>query len=401
MKKSALKTVEEEEGGWLNALLLKTVKWDLGWGRWVILSISLVLLIIGFFCVDRVQVGDYHPGSPLLWPDSVYNHSVSQINKKFAGVDNYYVGIRGKDAEGIKYPEILKGIEAFSRNLYQHPSFGGAQSFVDVVKKMNKEFSEGDPKWERIPETKEDVGMFIRMYEFSGDPGDFNRYASVDYRNGNIVCFFRDHMAVTVKECIRLSKEFIDSYSLPHGAKFDLAGGLIGTTAATNEELERSNLTLLIMVYLGVFVLCSIFYRSPIAGLMLVVPLWIANLLTFVFMIAVKMGLNVNSLPVSCIGAGIGVDYGIYMLSRIREETRMANGDLKKGIARAKSTTGKALIFTALTILFSLIFWYFSPIRFQAEVGLLLVIIFSVNLLGALIIVPSLAFIIKPKFLKG
>ena len=140
------------------------------------------------------------------------------------------------------------------------------------------------------------------------------------------------------------------------------------------------------------------FFRALSPGLILVLPLFVANFLVFGYMAIMKIGLNVNTLPVASIAIGVGVDYGIYFLSRVKEEYQRVN-DLQEATAIAILTTGKAITFTALTIILSVTTWVFSSIKFQAEMGLLLSMVTLFHLCGALIFLPALVTVLKPRFI--
>ena len=134
--------------------------------------------------------------------------------------------------------------------------------------------------------------------------------------------------------------------------------------------------------------------------IILMIPLNLANLITMSIMYTLGIGLNINTLPIVSVGVGVGIDYGIYLLSRLCEEYKVRGEYSFATAATAIRTTGKAIFFTATTMIAGVIFWYFlSSLRFQAEMGLLLAIIMFINMLGALLLIPSLVFVFKPKFL--
>jgi len=127
-------------------------------------------------------------------------------------------------------------------------------------------------------------------------------------------------------------------------------------------------------------------------------PLGVANLFVFGYMGYAGIGLNLQTLPVSTIAVGIGVDYGIYLLSRIKEET-IRLGDLEDGISEAVRTAGNAITITALIIIAGVAFWFISDIKFQSDMGFLLSMVTFFHLLGTLFFLPTLVFLVKPKFI--
>jgi hypothetical protein len=101
------------------------------------------------------------------------------------------------------------------------------------------------------------------------------------------------------------------------------------------------------------------------------------------------------------VGVGIGVDYAIYIVDRIRQEVAETGGDIDEAVRRSVSTTGMAVTFTASTIVGGIVLWSFSNLRFQAEMAQLLVILMVVNMLGSITIVPAFYSIVKPKFARA
>jgi predicted RND superfamily exporter protein len=141
-------------------------------------------------------------------------------------------------------------------------------------------------------------------------------------------------------------------------------------------------------------------FRSFTAGLILIIPLAISQVLSEAFMLWKGIDLNINSLPVAAIAVGIGIDYGIYLLARISEEYEIA-GSYAVANRKAVETTGKAIIFTATTLIAGVIFWVFIDLKFQAEMGLLLGLLMFLNMVNALVFIPSLVTIFQPQFVKA
>jgi predicted RND superfamily exporter protein len=170
----------------------------------------------------------------------------------------------------------------------------------------------------------------------------------------------------------------------------------VGVQAAVREEIAASQTLNLALALLGVFFFCAINFRSITAGILLTIPLAISNIITFALMGAYHIGLTVNTYPVSSIGIGLGVDYGIYFLGRLLEERK---GNLNEAIVTALRTNGRSVVMIATTLTVGLMLWVFSALKFQAEMGVLLAVLLLLNMLGALLLLPSMIAILKPKFI--
>jgi predicted RND superfamily exporter protein len=175
----------------------------------------------------------------------------------------------------------------------------------------------------------------------------------------------------------------------------------MGVLAAVNDEVERGHVANISLILLVIYVLQALTYRSLWSGTIIVVQLATATMLSLAYMAIKGVGLNINTLPVQSVGVGIGVDYAIYIVDRIRQEVVETEGDIDEAVRRTISTTGMAVSFTATTIVGGIVTWMWSNLRFQAEMAQLLVILMVINMLGAITIVPAFYSIIKPKFAQA
>jgi hypothetical protein len=181
--------------------------------------------------------------------------------------------------------------------------------------------------------------------------------------------------------------------------KFLFAGGLFGVLAAVNEAVEDSYWTTLGLVMVMIAAFLYFTYGTLVGTLILMVPVLMAQFATEAFMYLMRIDLNVNSLPVAAVGAGVGVDYGIYHFSRMIDLADEGH-DIEEAVDGATATTGKAIIFTASTMVVGAIFWWFSDLKFQAEMGFLLTLLMIFNTFGGLVLVPAWIKVIRPRFLE-
>jgi predicted RND superfamily exporter protein len=184
--------------------------------------------------------------------------------------------------------------------------------------------------------------------------------------------------------------------SWTRGMQFVMAGGLMGILAAVNDEVERGHIANIALILFVIFVLHSATYRSVPSGFIILLQISTATMLSLAYMAIRNVGLNINTLPVQSVGVGIGVDYAIYIVDRIRQECA-DTGDLDEAVRRAVRTTGMAVSFTATTIVAGIVLWSFSNLRFQAEMAQLLSILMVVNMLGAITVVPTFYSVLRPK----
>ena len=122
----------------------------------------------------------------------------------------------------------------------------------------------------------------------------------------------------------------------------------------------------------------------------IILPLGLVSLLGYALMTMLEIGLKVNTLPVVALGVGVGVDYGIYIFSRL-ESILKEGKSIREAYAETLSVTGNGVVITGVTLAIGVGTWIFSPLQFQADMGILLTFLFLVNMLGAVLLLPALA----------
>ena len=364
---------------------------------WVTLCIVLVATALSF----RVQIGEPEPGSPLLYRDHDFNVSSKAINDRFPGSEELFIIARTDEKGGLKRPEVIKALADFQNYMLLDPTMGGAKGLNNLVIQVNQMTRNDDPRWAVVPNRASDVGGLMFMYMMSAPvPGALLEYLDTDEQLANMVFYYKDHTGETIRRAIHMVKQWRDEVGnkIP-GLHIDLAGGPVGVTAAINEEAFDTNLVVVPAVLVLILMFTFWFYGSMHSGVMMLVSMGFATTLTYACMGLLDMGLNVNTVPMIAVGIGLGVDYAIYMMDRIKEEMHGAT-DLQEAVKRAVSTTGVAIAFTATTLIGGIIMWVFiSELRFQADSARLLIIMLVLNACSAMFLVPAWVEIFKPKFI--
>jgi hypothetical protein len=367
--------------------------------RVYVLVAAAVLFVASGLYASNLKVGDANPGSPILWPDSTYNQDWARINEVFQGSDRMFVVIESNTFDALKKPAVLESMERFQRHMEALPEIGGSVSLADIVPTVKRTVQEGNPRYEELGNTQAENGELLYMFVSGSDPGDLDRFSDARFQNGAVTLFFRDRQGATIRTAIARINEFIENNPL-EVVEYRLAGGLIGVLAAVNEVILSGQIQSIALALLIVVVLCAGTYRSTVAGMFFMVPILIANTVTFSFMAAKGIGMNINTVPVAALGIGLGVDYSIYIIDKIKEELK-ENDEPLAAITRALHTSGRAVFVTAATLVASMLLWTFSSLRFQAEMGGLMALWLSVSALSALFVMPALAYVFRPKFIFG
>ncbi|NIB42265.1 MMPL family transporter [Pseudomaricurvus alkylphenolicus] len=371
-------------------------------GGLTVLALAFVTLLAGGALSSRVQIGESEPGSPILYLDHDYNVSSKVINERFPGSEELYIVARTENVGGMKRPEVLRAIAAFQRHMMMDPELGGTKALPGLVKQVNRIFHSDDPRWAVIPDTDSYVGGLMFAYMASSPiPGALKEFVDTDDQVANIVFFYKDHQAKTIRRAIHQAKAWIeDPANHVDGLTIELAGGLVGVTAAMNESAFESNMTIIPLVLAFIFFVVTWFYWSFHAGWLMLLAMAFCTTSTYAYMGLANIGINVNTVPIIAVGIGVGIDYSIYMMDRIREEVARSDGDMSQALIRALSSTGKAIAFTATCLIGGVIMWVFlSDLRFQADAALLLVVMLVLNALAAVFLVPAWIGFFKPDFI--
>jgi hypothetical protein len=372
-------------------------------GALTALTIAAILCAGGLYFVGRVQLGESEPGSPLLHRDHDYNVSTAAINGLFPGSEELHVVARTKEPGDIKRPDVMAAIERFQAHMLADPACGGAKAIPGVVRVVNRLTHNDDPRWFQLPDNKDEIGGLLFTYMASSPiPGALKEFITPDENEANMVFFYKDHQAETVRSVVARAEEGIAllEKEVPD-LDIELGGGIVGVTAASNEALHRDHMIIIPTVMLIAFLLVTAYYQSLHAGWLMVLPMLFSTVLTYAYMGWANIGISVNTVPVIAVGVGVGIDYAVYFMDRIREEMARQH-DISKAVVTAVATTGYAVTFTATTLIAGVVMWIFlSDLRFQSDAAVLLSFMLIVNAIAAMYIVPSWCMIFKPHFVMA
>ncbi len=391
-------TVLQRESGWFRNLIFSATDVILSkTGRIATLALWGLLALVSAYFLKDLTVGDPTAASPLLWAESPYNVSHIKIQEKFGGVEPLIVVAEGNDKDAMKDPEVLRTMEKFQRTLERDPDIGYSFSLADILRGVNMVFHELEPKWGVIPGSWVDVGGLFFVFFSGSPPSETAKYVTPDYKTAHVTFFAKNHKGDNIRRIIARAKDFIAQNPMKK-ATFRLAGGLIGVLAAANEEILRNDLLMNFLGFFTIYIVILFTYRSWMAGIYMLLPLLLSNLAINAYMSIQNIGINISTLPVVTVGVGFGIDYGLYIVSRVIEEIQKS-GNLEQAVREAVSTSGKAVAFTAVTMVIGTLVWWFSNIRFDAEMGLLLALWMAVSFIASMTLMPVLFVVFRPGFL--
>lgn len=347
----------------------------------IVLVLAGVLASVGLAASSHLSIGDVAPGAPELRPDSRYNRDNAFMTTHYAASsDVLVVMVQTPPFQCVDYP-VLRRLDALEWELQQVAGVISTQSFAGLSKRVAVGMNEGNPKWYDLPRTQAMLNAIT-----SRTPRElFSQNCDLL----PLYVYLQDHKADTLLRTTGKVERFATGNN-SNDAKFLLAAGNAGIEAATNSVVQRANLLMPGLVYAAAILLCFISFRSWRAVLCALLPLVLTSILCEALMAVLGIGVKVATLPVIALGAGIGVDYGLYVLTVLLARLRTGMS-LAEAYDATLLFTGKVVLLTGVTLAIATGIWIFSPIKFQADMGILLAFMFLWNLLGTLILLPALA----------
>ena len=354
--------------------------------RWALITVlvSTVLAVVGFAVSLHLKIGDLEAGAPELRADSRYNRDNAYISGNYSLSSDQFAVIVKTAAEGCLNYQTLIEADRLAWNLQQLPGVQTTVFLGNAVRQITAGSNEGSPKWLTLARNQ-DILNYGAQQASVNNPDLFNNDCSVM----PVIAYLSDHRADTLSGVVDEAARFAGEHSTPE-RQFLLAAGNAGIEAATNIVVQQANRTMLLYVYAAVIVLCFVTFRSWRAVVVAVVPLVLTSILCEALMVMLGIGVKVATLPVIALGVGIGVDYALYLLS-IQLAQQRAGASLAVAYKRSIQFTGKVVALVGVTLAAGVVTWVWSPIKFQADMGILLTFMFVWNMVGALVLIPALS----------
>ena len=345
--------------------------------------IGALLFVFGFDQATRVEVGDLHEGVPELRSDSRYNQDTAAITDNFnLGVDVLIAFVETVKDGSVDY-KVMELLDRFEWRLKNIDGVKSVLGLAGMARKINSGYSEGILKWQVLPFNRDMLAQAVGRVETS------TGLTNLDGSVLPVMIFLEDHKAETIRRVVTAVKEFETNYGYKN-VHFSLAGGNAGITAASNEVVRNAQFPILIYVFSAVILLCFASFRSVKIVTCIVLPLALVSVLAHTLMFWMEIGLKTSTLPVVALGVGEGVDYGIYLFSCFIAQRRkgLAFAD---AIEAAMQQAGSAIVFTGLTLSVGVGTWAFSTLQIQADMGILLMFMFLMNMVCAIVLIPAIA----------
>jgi uncharacterized protein len=347
----------------------------------LIIGVSLVLAVAGVILGQQQEIGDLDAGAPELRPDARYNLDNAFLSNNYSTSTDVFVVMVQTPSQQCGRFEVISSIDYFQGVMAQVPGVQSVLSLVDVSKLVIMGMNEGSPKWHTVSRNR-----YILNNSLSRVPGSL---INTDCSMVPVILFLEDHKADTLTRVTGAVEGFAATHNNDQ-ISYLLAAGNAGVEAATNIVISDAQYQMLAWVYGVVIILCLLTFRSLRVTACIILPLMLTSVLGQALMTLLGIGVKVATLPVIALGVGIGVDYGIYIYNALQHYLRQ-DCSLQQAYFEALKASGTAVAFTGLALAAGVATWIYSPIKFQADMGLLLTFMFFWNMVGALVLLPALA----------
>ena len=354
------------------------------------LALAALGFAVGIYGGQHLQIGDLDPGAPELHPDSRYNRDNQFITDNYETSSDVLVVMVETEPQQCTLYRNLELVDQFSWHMQNVSGVNSVMAATEISKLVAAGYNEGNLKWATISRNQRLLGTTFNQMP--------NSLMNSTCSMLPVALFLDDHKSATLQRVVDAAQAFTNENTLP-GIHFALAAGNAGIEAATNQEIEVAQTRMMLLIYGVVCSLVFVSFGSWRAVLCIVVPLALTSFLCQALMALAGIGVKVATLPVIALGVGVGVDYGIYIYSKLAYYLRRGVG-IQEAYYNTLTTTGEAVSLTGAMLAVGVATWIWSPIKFQADMGMLLTFMFLWNMVGALWLLPALAhFLVKPEAL--
>ena len=353
--------------------------------RWAIATLAVAAAATAAASVvgRRVAVGDLDAGAPELRASSRYNRDEAYVAAHYAVSSDLFAVVVETPPDGCFRWETLVDADRLGWALQQVPGVRATSSLADAVRQITAGAFEGDPRWLTVSRDP-DVLRFAAAQATTRNPDLVDASCSVT----PVVAYLADHRAETLEAVAGAAERFARGHS-GEGRQFLLAAGNAGMQAATNLVVRDARWTMLLLAYGSVVLLCFATFRSWRAVAVTIVPLAVTSVLCEALMVGLGIGMKSTTLPVIALGVGIP-DFALYLLT-VQLAHQRAGRSFAEAYRRSLRFTGKVVVLVSVTLAAGVFTWAWSPIKLQADMGILLTFMFLGNMVAALALVPALS----------
>lgn len=375
--------------------------------RFALAAVMLAITALAWWTSAQIRIGNPVPGSNLLWQESEFNTAVRAINRDFPGTNTLEIVLEARDPDSDQWTTTsVDAVQTMQRLQLAMESSAmpprATLSFADYLADVNRLFNGGDPRWLPLDPRERALSAAAVGAMMGASSTAYSHVVSDTLQHGTVSLWYADNTQETVDAVLAAATAAVNTVGVEHDDfRVRLGTGTIAIQEAINRIIARYHHIVVGLLNLAIFLLATLAFRSAVAGLLLLAPVNLAHLCMIACMHLLGVGLDVNSMIVAAIGLGVGIDYGIYLVSRVQEELAVRPDDWVGSLRRSLTTSGQAIAFTASIMTIAILPLYLlSGLKFVADMGLLIMAIMAINMMSALVVLPLLIALLRPRFLQ-
>lgn len=374
-------------------------------GWWQITAVSAIIFVVGLIGTLNLKVGELGKGSPYFWQDAEYNIAERVLNEKFTGTNDLWIYVRAEGTEAVLDPAYMNDVYQLQARLLERDDVRYARSYMNFLRKASIAWHEMNPKWELVPTSSAGGQDTFRMLgaRAGGSADDVKDLVEQGMREVTLTVFLKDHQPETIASVLAEARSFVDKYKRHPSIEFGIAAGSIGLYGGINEIIGDGQISNIWHMYAVDCLVTAVAFVSSMAVLLVLPPITLGLLITYGLMGFLQVGVFIYTLPIAALGLGVGIDYSFYVMSYLKEglEREKDPAAQRQVFIERLRFVGRAVFFTGMTVTAAVTVLFFSPLRFQAMMGILLAFIMITNMVGGGLLFPALLWRFKPRFMFG
>ena len=327
--------------------------------------------------VDRSQIDNFQQDEPIYLADRA-------LNERLAGTAYLDVIVESGEMDGLLYAHRIKKIAALQDFMSTLPHVQHTRSIADYIKLLHRAV-EGEGE---LPNSDDAISQYLLMYETSGDPTDFEDKIDSDYQTALIRGVMNSRYTSNEIETVEKLSEYINNTFNELGMTAQLTGR-VNIDYHWMKRLSDSHF-LGVALALVLVLMCSTFlFKDPFAGLLSLFPSSFAIITVYALMAIYNIHLEVATSMFAAISVGLGVDYAIHLIERLR-----------KGIKRDKLSTAesvsvyfpggtRACFFNAAGLALGFLALNYSQLPTLTRFGSMIALAAFSSYIAALLVIPA------------
>ncbi|MBI4515602.1 MAG: MMPL family transporter [Deltaproteobacteria bacterium] len=386
----------EEESRWLDRMLEGLAAVVTHRPR-VVLACALLTAVLALAGASAVQVDN----SLRFWfaPSTQVRKDDALLNEKLAGTSTLRLLVDGDRDNVLQEPRVLEAISDLERFMETDDRIGGVTSIADHLKRMHQAMNGGDPAFYAIPDNARLIAQYLLLYDMAAGPEGLSAFVDGTYRRAVIRALSKTDEAAFSRGILKRLQDFAAERFRGLPVQVDIAGGALGVLTAMNEVVVREKIVNVLQIAAIIFVLSAVVLRSLVGAVFVLTPLAMAVGITLGLMGWTHTWLDMSTAAITAMGVSIGADFAIYLIFRIREEF-VRTASLEEAIRGSLRTSGKAIFFVSSAVALGYMVLPLSGFSIWIRLGVLTAIIISASALATFTVIPALALVTNPRFLR-